>query len=789
MSNIWNQSDRVILDHLKEQIGTPSDGVSQSTKTTSVVTFSDTHITDKDLILNSSGTTLVSCHGSGILMKYDSTPLYKSLTWNNTNSKLTVNDAFDISGSLSINNVVVIDASQKGTLVELKVDDLKEKTGANGIVINNHMLALNNTINIGDAGTGEYNNIYGANIYSNALRSTGSSITLTGTDILPDTTQTRDLGSVSNEFAQIWSLDGNFRNIKNQGSACKFYCPITLDQDDQHNLGGSSGIRWQICYIKIGSFNELRSNATNIDIVPSLIPTVNDAIDLATDSKRFNTTYCSNVKTNQLYGLDDAITVNQSLNPSSDDGYSLGANATNRWSKLWCRGVQCDQLLPNTTNIVCYANLITDGGSRKLGESGTSFNEVWGTTTRTNTITTQTGNLVLSDTIEIGGVTNTKDIGTSSKLVNTIYSTNLQCNNLYGIATNDIITHDIIHPTTNDTLSVGKNGYVFNGVHCTGLVCNNIYSISGDVILHNHLRPTNGTPTLGTVTNPWANATITTLANTTLNTTTVDAEDITTNSLDDSGSAGITLKTKLVLDADSAYDVGTDSVRLKNHYSDLIVTGALETDSLKVDAGTEISLQSDLLPSVDDSVSIGNSSYGTKNIYVKSGLNVYSSTSQSYLAVNPRPSIIIGHKLGMSFYNALNFNNGVEGKIRYMNSNDVDSTAYFLSSCQIYLPPAYKQVTISYLYKKNTNHGKFDVNYYALKEGEANDNPTLLNAHTIDSYNPSILYNVAGLFTISDLDDDSIYHILLQFIGTGKHASSSAYYKLINEDIVLEITE
>jgi len=567
-----------------------------------------------------------------------------------------VNDAFDITGTLSTSNVVVIDASQKGTLVELKVDDLKEKTGANGIKVNNHLLALNNTINIGDAGSSEFNNIYGVNVYCDNLKTTGTKIYVYD-DLEPEPLSTISLGTAVNPF-KIYSS--------------------AIYADNIHEVTTSNGI----------IFNN------------HILPSANNTLDIGTDLKRVNDTYSTNIRTNQLYGLDGAITANQNINPVSDDGYSLGNDATNRWSKVWCRGLCVDQLLPNTSLITIYGDLEANG-TRKIGAS-TSFSEMYSTTVFANVLSAQ--------------------------------------------GSSDITTNDIIHPTTNDTLSVGKSGYVFNGVHCTGLVCNNIYSISGDVILHNDIRPVDGTKTLGTGSNPWANSTITTLANTTLNTTTVnatgtvDAEDITTNSLDDSGSAGITLK-------------------------------------------------SDLLPSVDDTVSIGNSSYATKNIYVKSGLNVYSSTASGYLAVNPRPSIIIGHKLGMSFYNSLNFNNGVEGKIRYMNSNDVDTTAYFLSSCQVYLPSGYKQVTISYLYKKNTNHGKFDVNYYALKEGEATDNPTLLNAHTVDSYNASILYNVAGLFTISGLDDDSIYHILLQVIGTGKNASSTAYYKLINEDIVLEITE
>ena len=159
-----------------------------------------------------------------------------------------------------------------------------------------------------------------------------------------------------------------------------------------------------------------------------------------------------------------------------------------------------------------------------------------------------------------------------------------------------------------------------------------------------------------------------------------------------------------------------------------------------------------------------------------------------YLAVNPVPPIIISHRLGSSAFNITSFNQGNENRLKYMNSDNIDS-AYFDSYCLVKLPTNYHQIKVNFLYKSNSSHGKFDCKYLLIKEGNNIEDGTFTNALTIDSYNATILRNVAGTYTISSLDEDSTYGIVFQFIGTGKHASSSAYYKLINDYITLELIE
>ena len=93
------------------------------------------------------------------------------------------------------------------------------------------------------------------------------------------------------------------------------------------------------------------------------------------------------------------------------------------------------------------------------------------------------------------------------------------------------------------------------------------------------------------------------------------------------------------------------------------------------------------------------------------------------------------------------------------------------------------------MYKKFSNHGKFDVRYALLKEGTNDDDPTFTTAHTVDGYNATALRNVHNSFTISSLDADSTYGIVFQVIGNGQNASSSGYYKLMNQNITLVIKE
>jgi hypothetical protein len=451
--------------------------------------------------------------------------------------------------------------------------------------------AVNQNINIGTGG------VRTVNIgNSNSIIYLNGTITQNFSNVVPTTSNTYSLGSVTKYWLSGYITDLHMTNIYNiSGSTLDIqstngiYIDTTSgtlnigDENDDIDINiGTNGTRT----ITIGNINtNTIINGDNI-MGGGIIPSDSNTFDIGTSSKYWRNNYLTSIYTSNIYNVGTG-----NLTMSVSNGISIDS----------------------------VSSTITIGGNNNtsainIGSAGTRNINIGNSTSTLNIF----GSFITSTTL-YPVTTLLYDLGTTTKYWNNCYLTNIYCTNVYGVNLNLLATGTLDIESNGSTINIGTNdtNQIVNFV--TGGTCtlnigntNTTIVINGTTdILANLLPNATNTYNLGSATRYWNNGYITTI-----NATNVDG---TSMNIGTTGTGTITLgkssRTLSLLSAVSStanitpsitntYDLGSSSYYWNNGYITTLQTANINGSAVVIATTGNFSINS----------SGGTISVGTDNV-------------------------------------------------------------------------------------------------------------------------------------------------------------------------------
>lgn len=330
---------------------------------------------------------------------------------------------------------------------------------------------------------------------------TGTNNVVLARNVLPDTDNTKDIGSNSLRFANVYAANVNATSynantLSSVSGNLLITTPLTSNTvttnraftptvNNTQNLGTSS-LKWANVYGTTGFFTTISNNNSWIDIAGGLRPNTDNLHYLGELTKRYQRLYAINTFTDTVASTgtnnlllttptsSQVISCERDVVPFTDDLYISGSTSK-RWANVNAAIVTTNTLQPP------LGSPLTISG----GVGATNVN-----------VTTHM----------LPSITDSYNFGSSSLLWAAGYFNNAYTNNIRGI-TGAITQHNSFVPSTNNSINLGTSTLRYNTAHATNVNCAQLQNQSGtEITCTEHFSPaTTNAYTLGTSALRWLN--------------------------------------------------------------------------------------------------------------------------------------------------------------------------------------------------------------------------------------------------------------------------------------------
>jgi hypothetical protein len=512
---------------------------------------------------------------------------------------------------------------------------------------------------------------------------------VTNRTFLPNADNTLNLGSPTARFANVYAANMNVASYNsNTVSSVDANLLLTTPQNTQtvttnrhftptvNNTQtlGTSALKWSAVYGTTGFFGTISNNNNPIITNGGLEPNIDDSHRLGDDTKRFAHAYVTNIFTNSITSLgtsdltlttpstSQVILSARSIRPTADDTFLLGST-NNRWANIYgayvtANNVQspgsADLLLSClggvSNSIRCQTNLVPD--QTDLFNSGSAtlrWNNSYINNTFTNTLRGTVGAITLHNSL-VPTTNNSLNLGSGSFRLNTVHSTNVSCSSLQNQSGTDITCSENFNPTANDTYNLGTSTLKWNnGYFANGFVDSlKEATLNAGIVVSGSIRPfLSIIQNLGSATNAWKDLYVSTAYlqylvprvgsdilvacnlipsgfNLNLGSLTSPFDNLFVNTLN--------ILTSFLPAYPAIYDLGSALQWWGTGFFDTVRTNILQARN-----GNVIYVPSNIVPSTNNTVDIGSSSYRYNNIYAS---NLLSPQSQNIANLSFGPETV-----------------------------------------------------------------------------------------------------------------------------------------------------
>jgi hypothetical protein len=374
---------------------------------------------------------------------------------------------------------------------------------------------------------------------------TGTNNVILGRHLLPDTDNTRDIGSNSLRFANVYAANVNATSynantISSVSGNLLLTAPLTSDTvttnraftptvNNTQNLGTSS-LKWANVYGTTGFFSTISNNNSWIDVAGGVRPNTDNLHYLGELTKRYQRLYAISTFTDNIAstGTSDlllttpsssqVVVTERNINPQVDNTVSLGSS-TKRWANVYgtfitANNIQSpaasDLLLSclsgSSNSIRCQTNLVPDQTTLfNFGSSSLLWNNSYFQNIFTNTLRGASGVVTTYNSI-VPVSNNNHNIGTASLRYNTVHTSNLNCQVLNNQSSTEIACGEDFVPQTSNTYKLGSSTLRWLSTYTADLYSDLLYGLSSNIITvaHDFVPLVNNDSDLGSSTKKFA---------------------------------------------------------------------------------------------------------------------------------------------------------------------------------------------------------------------------------------------------------------------------------------------
>lgn len=390
------------------------------------------------------------------------------------------------------------------------------------------------TYNLGSA-TNRFLNLYAQTVFTNTINTGAGSLTVTGS-VLPSTDNSFSLGTSGQRFtaAHITTLNSTTVNTSTVQAPATTDLTLTttttsnnivaarniLPNTDNTRDLGSSGTRFANVYatnVNATSYNAntISSVTGNLLLTAPLVsdtvttnrtfrPTTDNTIDLGTSTIKWANIYGTTGYFSTISNNNNWINTAGGLRPNNDNQHWIG-ELTKRYQRLYAVNTFTDTIAstgtsnlllttPTASQVVsCERDLLPQTDSFSiLGSTSKRWANIHGTIVTTSTLQPPLGSdLTISGGVGLTNIraatnllpdiTNTYDTGSTSLLWNRGYFNNVYTNNLRGV-TGAITNHNSIVPVSNNSLNLGSSSSRYALVHTQIVNCSQFQNQNGTEI-------------------------------------------------------------------------------------------------------------------------------------------------------------------------------------------------------------------------------------------------------------------------------------------------------------------
>ena len=309
-------------------------------------------------------------------------PMQENLNANNYNitgiNELSLATLRSVSGTnVSVVNDLDLNSSHDITNVRILTANNIEATSVGG------------DININDNVELLLNNISGVDtLTSHAIKTVSLNATLSQTSInltvtLLPTGQTVDLGMNDpfKKFGYVYSANGHFGHTQTDSLSgitqdVALNTSLIPDTVNIRDVGSVSNYLARVFTNRVHT-NELSGVTSTISLKNSIIPSTANTTDLGSSSLYFADTFTNRVYTNELQAITGGLTFNNSIAPNTDNTKDIGSSSF-KWRDIYGSRVRIDTIDGITTpDVTLQGNLLPDlNNSRTLGNASISYSRI-----------------------------------------------------------------------------------------------------------------------------------------------------------------------------------------------------------------------------------------------------------------------------------------------------------------------------------------------------------------------------------------------------------------------------
>jgi len=488
---------------------------------------------------------------------------------------------------------------------------------------------------------------------------TGTNNVILGRHLLPDTDNTRDIGSNSLRFANVYAANVNATSynantISSVSGNLLLTAPLTSDTvttnraftptvNNTQNLGTSS-LKWANVYGTTGFFSTISNNNSWIDVAGGVRPNTDNLHYLGELTKRYQRLYAISTFTDNIASTgtnnlllttptsSQVISCERDVVPFTDNLYISGSTSK-RWANVNATTLTTDTLQPplgspltisggvGLTNVNVTTHMLPSiTNSYNFGSSSLLWAAGYFNNTYTNNLRGIAGAITFHNSF-VPSTNNSLNLGSSALRYNTAHATNVNCAQLQNQSGTEITCTEHFNPATTNTFSLGTSLLSWLGTFTSSLYTDSLSALSTSIInvVHDFVPSINNTIRLGSASKYFTQAFITELNLDTLKTASssiLTSGNLVPDGLKDLGtsfnpwnnvyatnlSVSGALSTSIVPSITNLYDLGSSLITYATGFFN-----TLRTQVINSVTGTFIYLDADLIPRQVNSTSLGGS--------------------------------------------------------------------------------------------------------------------------------------------------------------------------------------